>query len=137
MMTRVAYAIPGREATTPMIRRVVRQVTSKRQVTIPKEFFEAAGIGALVEIVLDETTKTITMRAVNPDDWGVAERIIEDLAAEGVSAQDMPAAFTKRKAEIEAAIRRACDRVDRQLRENSHAGRDFLAARLKELEQNG
>lgn len=118
-----------------MTRRVVRQVTSKRQVTIPKDFCEALGIGSLVEIVLDDESRTIVVRPYDADDWNIAEHIIEDLVAEGVPPSKLAAAFSRRKAEIEAAIHHACAGAGSALKKNPNAGRDYLAERLKEMEQ--
>jgi len=132
----VAYAMPEQEVTASMVKRVVRQVTSKRQVTIPKEFFEAIGIGELIELALDDEAKAIIIHPYKMDDWRVPEHIIEDLAAEGVPAEKMAAAFSGRKAEIEAAIGTASTEVDAELQENPNAGEDYIAARLKELGQD-
>ncbi len=135
MMGRTAYATPDQGVATAVIRREVRQVTSKRQVTLPKEFFDAAGIGSLVEITYDDEARTLVLRPYNADDWHTAEHIIADLAAEGVSADQMAAAYAQRKAEIEAAICRACGEVHAELAKNPDAGKDHIAARLKELGQ--
>lgn len=133
-MAEEAYARPEQEEAT-MARRMVRQVTSKRQVTIPKEFCEAVGIDNLVEIVLDDESKTIVMRPYDADNWHIAEHIIEDLVAEGVPPAKLAAAFSRRKAEIEAAIHQVCAEAGSELKKNPNAGRDYLAERLKGMEQ--
>ena len=68
------------------------------------------------------------------DDWRVAEHITEDLIAEGVPPEQLPATFSRRKAEIEAAIHQACAEADAELWKNPNAGRDYLATRLKKME---
>lgn len=136
-MDRAAYATPDQEVAATVVRRAVRQVTSKRQVTLPKDFFDAAGIGSLVEITYDDEARTLVLRPYNTDDWRTAEHIIADLAAEGVPADKMAAAFAQRKAEMEAAIFHVCGEVDGELTKNPNAGRDYVAARLKELGQDG
>ena len=109
-----------------MIRRAVRQVTSKRQVTIPKEMAEAVGIADSIELYLAEDNKTIIIKPLDTKNWSIAEDIISDLAAEGVAAEDMAAAFSKRRSEIESVVERLNSEIDAELDKNPNSGREFL-----------
>lgn len=129
-MGKVTYAKPDR-GRAAMMRRAVRQVTSKRQVTIPKEMAEAVGIADSIELYLAEDNKTIIIKPLDTKNWSIAEDIIRDLAAEGVSAEDMAAAFAKRRAEIESAVERLNSEIDAELDRNPNSGSEFLESLSK------
>ena len=122
---KVTYAMPD-GGSAAMIRRAVRQVTSKRQVTIPKEMAEAVGIADSIELYLAEDNKTIIIKPLDTKNWSIAEDIIRDLAAEGVAAEDMAAAFSKRRSEIESVVERLNSEIDAELDKNPNSGREFL-----------
>jgi bifunctional DNA-binding transcriptional regulator/antitoxin component of YhaV-PrlF toxin-antitoxin module len=130
-MTELAYAKPdGLREERPMQKRVVRQVTGKRQLTIPKEMFEAAGLGDYIQITLDENK--IIIEPLSANKWSITEDIINDLATEGVSAQEMAKAYHKRRLELEVLIDGVNKEIDESFSANPDSGKQFLAGLLKE-----
>ena len=124
------YPISTRGAAA-MKKSVIRQVTDKRQITIPKEMFNAAGLGSLVELSLEQDG-AIMLRAVKDEGWNLAEDVLKGLVAEGLQGPELLSAFSKRYAEIESALDKLSIEVDAEIEANPDAGREFITKLLEE-----
>lgn len=116
---------------TLMRSREVRQVTKKRQITIPKEMADHIGLGQIVEMELlgDEA---IIIRPANSDNLDFSLQILGDLVKEGVSAIDIVEAFRQRKLELVHIIGQLNDEVDMEIRNNPGAGHEFIRQLLED-----
>lgn len=121
-----AYATPADAGgATVMKAREIRQVTRKRQVTIPKEMYDALGIKGLVEFqLLDDDA--LLVRPVRHEGFDLSVSILTDLLQEGFSGQGLIHAFQERKAELAGVIERLNKEVDEELRKNPNSGRQFM-----------
>lgn len=92
-----------RDSTMPRARKMKRiSVSSKRQISIPKEFHEMLNIGEEVTIELHGDHLVVKPIRENFDDF--SERILEDLVAEGYSGEDLLQEFKNRKEQIGNAV---------------------------------
>ncbi|HHW38375.1 MAG TPA: hypothetical protein GXX18_14245 [Bacillales bacterium] len=73
-------------------------VSSKRQISIPKEFYEQLNIGAEVTLELYGNYLVLKPLRENFDDF--SDEILEDLIAEGYSDAELLIEFKNRKAQI-------------------------------------
>lgn len=74
-------------------------VSSKRQMSIPKEFFEALGIGEEVMIENIDNKKLVITPYREPLE-DVSEEILEQLIAEGFQGEQLVEEFKYRKASL-------------------------------------
>ncbi len=92
-----------RDSTMPRARKMKRiSVSSKRQISIPKEFHEMLNIGEEVTIELHGDHLVVKPIRENFDDF--SERILEDLVVEGYSGEDLLQEFKNRKEQIGNAV---------------------------------
>lgn len=77
-------------------------VSSKRQIAIPKEFYDAIGIEKEIIMELQDGVIRITPVKTNSDDF--SEEILADIIAEGFSGNDILKEFQRRKNMIRPAI---------------------------------
>ncbi len=77
-------------------------VSSKRQIAIPKEFYDAIGIEKEIIMELQDGVISITPVKTNSDDF--SEEILADIIAEGFSGNDILKEFQRRKNMIRPAI---------------------------------
>lgn len=76
-------------------------VSEKRQITIPKSFYEKLGIDQ--EVICELRGNEIVLRAVpKADDF--SEEILKDLVGRGFEGQDLIKEFQKRKSQIRPAV---------------------------------
>src|SRR5699024_10485731 len=98
--------------------KVVKQlkVSAKRQVTIPKRFYDKLGINQ--EVICELRGNEIVLRAV-PYTEDLSEEMIEDLVAQGFEGQNLVREFQKKKSQVRPA-------VEKLIAESSLAARDLL-----------
>jgi len=103
------------------------KVSSKRQITIPKDYCEKLKIGKQVEIYLDGNR--ICIEPVN-DFYNFAELILADLKKEGYSGDELEAKLLEMKSKLEAAFLEA---VQEARAEYDHGETKEADTFLKEL----
>lgn len=83
--------------------RAVRQinVSKKRQITIPKHFYDVLGIGQ--EVICELRGNEIVLRGV-PSFEDFSEEILKDLVEQGLNGQDLIQEFQKVKSQIRPAV---------------------------------
>lgn len=92
-----------RDSTMPRARKTKRiSVSSKRQISIPKEFHEMLNIGEEVTIELHGDHLVVKPIRENFDDF--SEHILEDLVAEGYSGEELLQEFKNRKEQVGNAV---------------------------------
>ena len=77
-------------------------VSSKRQISIPKEFFDLLNIGN--EVMLELYGNQIIIRPVRQGFDDFSEEILEDLIEEGYSGEKLMSEFKYRKAQLGGAV---------------------------------
>lgn len=77
-------------------------VSVKRQLAIPKEIFDAAGIGKEIMMELEDGVIKIKPIHTNTDDF--SHEILSDILREGYQGDDILAEFDRRKKLIRPAI---------------------------------
>lgn len=76
-------------------------VSSKRQISIPKEFFEQLNIGD--EVTLELYRNHLVLRPIHESFDDFSDEILEDLVSEGFSGKELITEFKHRKAQIKKA----------------------------------
>lgn len=69
-------------------------ISEKRQITIPKQFYDASGIGT--EVVCELRGDEIVLRAL-PQAEDFSEEILKDLVAKGLTGQKLVQEFQRQK----------------------------------------
>lgn len=87
------------------------KVSSKRQITIPIDFYEKLNIGNEIECCLVDNQ--IVLRPVKQD-TEFAEEILKDLIEKGLSGPELLAAFQKTRAKVRPAVERMINEADRR-----------------------
>lgn len=77
-------------------------VSSKRQISIPKKFYEELQIGEEVFVELQGDSLIIRPIRKNFDDF--SEEILADLVAEGYNGESLIEEFKNRKSQIKSAV---------------------------------
>jgi bifunctional DNA-binding transcriptional regulator/antitoxin component of YhaV-PrlF toxin-antitoxin module len=81
-------------------------VSEKRQITIPKHFYDTLGIER--EIICELRENEIVLRKV-PQAEDFSEEILKDLVAQGFEGQNLIREFQKLKSQIRPAVERLID----------------------------
>lgn len=84
-------------------------VSEKRQITIPKHFFEKLGIGE--SLICELRGDEIVLRPAPTDD-DFSEDILRDLIQEGYEGEQLLTEFRKRKAQIRPAVEALIAKAD-------------------------
>ena len=95
-----AVAVKGKSV---MMDKKIVSISSKRQITIPQKFFAAVGFGDEAECIL-RGNEIIIRPARVPSGGEFAEQILTDLIADGLSGEELLAAFKRRQAQIRPAV---------------------------------
>ncbi|WP_432641836.1 AbrB/MazE/SpoVT family DNA-binding domain-containing protein [Acidaminococcus sp.] len=78
-------------------------ISSKRQFTIPQKFFQKIGFGKEAECIL--TSDGILIRPISQNQGSeLAEAILKDLIDQGLSGEELLAAFKKQQAKVAPAV---------------------------------
>lgn len=120
----------SRTERSSMIHKPVEQkqinVSEKRQITIPKHFYDKLGMGQ--EIVCELRGDEIILRNVpQADDF--SEEILKDLVNQGYEGDNLIQAFQKQKAQIRPAIEKMMEE-SRLTAENMDGNGDDLMEEL-------
>ena len=113
--------------------KVVKQlkVSAKRQITIPKRFYDKLGINQ--EVICELRGNEIVLRAV-PQTEDLSEEILEDLVAQGFEGQNLVREFQKKKSQVRPAVEKLIAESSlaaRNLQENDNAETEELFGDLK------
>ena len=76
-------------------------VSSKRQISIPKEFYEQLNIGE--EVILELHGNHLILKPIRDNFDDFSDEILEDLVAEGYTGNELVAEFKHRKGQIGSA----------------------------------
>ena len=77
-------------------------VSSKRQISIPKEYYDLLGIGG--EVNLELYGNHIVVKPVNENFDDFSENILQDLIEEGYNGPDLMREFKHRKSQMANAV---------------------------------
>jgi len=77
-------------------------VSSQRQITIPKEFYERLDIGSSVKVTMEENSIVISPFSFNQDDF--SDEILKDLIHEGYSGYELLEKFRDKKNRLKKAV---------------------------------
>lgn len=97
-------------------------VSEKRQITIPKRFFDQLGIGNEVECVVQNGGLFIRPVPASDD---FSEEILKDLLESGVPREHLLEAFQTKKKELRTAVQHMIADADEAAK--NYDGRDELA----------
>lgn len=92
------------------------KITSKRQLTIPKDFYDRLNLGENVEIILDKdaiTIKKLKRTEENFDDY--SDLILKDLISEGYTGDDLLREFRLRKQFLPIAAQNMLQEIQEQV----------------------
>lgn len=103
----------GRETMYDLNEKPVRRVkvSKQRQITIPKDFYDALNISD--EALIEFNGKEIIIRPAEYDYVDFSEDILKDLVREGYSGEELIYHFTRIKAEIPKALDRMKEEAKR------------------------
>lgn len=107
-------------------------VSEKRQITIPKQFYDASGMGA--EVVCELRGDEIVLRALPPTE-DFSEEILKDLVAQGLTGEKLVREFQRQKANIRPAVEelmKASHMAAHNLEDDGDKETDELFGDLKE-----
>jgi len=114
--------------------KVIKQikVSDKRQITIPKRFYDKLGVDQ--EVICELRGNEIVLRGV-PQTEDLSEEILEDLVAQGFEGKSLVREFQKKKSQVRPAVEKLIAESSlaaRNLQENGNAETEELFGDLKE-----
>ena len=89
-------------------------VSQKRQITIPKEFFDALNIGDEIECYIEDNCiviKPVVENSLND----FSEFILQDIIKEGFKGNDILKEFKKRRKKLESAAKEFNKKIDEEI----------------------
>jgi bifunctional DNA-binding transcriptional regulator/antitoxin component of YhaV-PrlF toxin-antitoxin module len=90
----------GSKRPSRKVRRV--SISKKRQMTIPKEFYDSLGMGD--EAIVEFVGNALIVKPVKEDYGDFSSEILADLIREGYSGEKLLQEFNARKAQIRPAV---------------------------------
>jgi len=87
------------------------KVSGKRQITIPKEFYNKLNLGDEVECTIDEENGQIIIRPAIREDY-FSEFILSDLIERGYEGKNLLNEFVKMKRKVRPAVERIIEEAD-------------------------
>lgn len=94
------------------------KISSKRQLTIPADFYEDAGFASEAIVEYDDIGKRLIIKPVSAlEGMDFSEEILRDLISRGLSGQELLNEFSRVKKQIPAAIREMFDEKAEEARE--------------------
>src|SRR5699024_1845803 len=108
------------------------KVSDKRQITIPKRFYDKLGINQ--EVMCELKGNEIVLRAV-PQTEDLSEEILEDLVAQGFEGQNLVREFQNKKSQVRPAVEKLIAESSltaKKLQENGNTETEELFGDLKE-----
>jgi len=101
------------------------KVSEKRQITIPKSFYEKLNLGEEVECIFDKDKGAILIRpSVREDDF--SEFILADLISQGYTGNDLLNEFKRMKKKVRPAVERMIEEADRAAAQFKGTGDDEM-----------
>lgn len=89
-------------------------VSQKRQITIPKEFFDALNIGDEIECYIEDNC--IVIKPVVENNLNeFSEYILQDIIKEGFKGNDIIKEFKKRRKKLESAAKEFNKQIDKEI----------------------
>lgn len=90
--------IPNRKKN--LVKRIA--VSSKKQITIPKDFYEQLGIGN--EVLIELADNKLIIHPIHEDHFDFSDLILKDLIEEGYTGEELYKEFVYRKSQIAPAF---------------------------------
>ncbi|MFD1676465.1 AbrB/MazE/SpoVT family DNA-binding domain-containing protein [Alicyclobacillus fodiniaquatilis] len=124
-MTQSAYAKNVLERGHSGMDKYVR-ITGKRQVTIPKEFFEQLDMGTVLHAFIEGGC--LILEPVRPEDpMDFSQEIINDLADAGLTGEELKKEFARRREGMMAAMKELVTDARKEALSGSESdGDDFM-----------
>lgn len=104
------------------VRRI--SVSSKKQITIPKDFYDALGIGD--EVLIELADNKLIIRPIREDHVDFSDLILKDLINEGYTGEELYEAFKYRKSQLSPAL-------EKMISEERPKAKTYTLETLKEL----
>jgi len=101
------------------------RVSEKRQITIPKKFFEKLNLGDEVECFLRPDKNEIVIRPVRQE-TEFAEEILADLIKKGYSGQNLLDEFKRIRAKIRPAVKHLIEEAEQKAKKLKGSGDDEM-----------
>jgi len=109
------------------------RVSDKRQITIPKNFYEKLNLGEEVECIFDKDRGEIIIRPhVKDDDF--SEYILADLIEQGYAGDALLSEFKRMKKKIRPAIERMIEEADQAAARLKGTGDDEMNEIFSDVE---
>lgn len=133
-MTPSAYADDMSAGRRLTIEKYVR-ITGKRQITIPKEFYDQLRMGTVLHAWIKDGRLVLEpLRADDPIDF--AQEIINDLADSGLTGAELKREFSRRREGIMAALKALTEEGRREAQSiDAVDGEDFMAGLLQSSDE--
>ncbi|MCL6586618.1 MAG: AbrB/MazE/SpoVT family DNA-binding domain-containing protein [Anoxybacillus sp.] len=104
------------------VRRI--SVSSKKQITIPKDFYDALGIGD--EVLIELADNKLIIRPIREDHVDFSDLILKDLINEGYTGEELYESFKYRKSQLSHAL-------EKMISEERPKAKTYTLETLKEL----
>lgn len=86
------------------------RISDKRQLTIPKNFFDQAGFGKEAMVEFDSVGKRLIVKPISESDgFDFSDEILKDLIERGFEGQELLEEFKNVKTQIPEALKRVFD----------------------------
>jgi len=109
------------------------KVSDKRQITIPKSFFEKLNLGKEVECIFDKDRGEIIIRPYIKDD-DFSEFILADLINQGYSGDALLSEFKCMKKKVRPAVERMIEEADQAAARLKGTGDDEMSEIFVDVE---
>ena len=109
------------------------KVSEKRQITIPKSFYEKLKLGNEVECVFDKDNGAILIRPSVKEDY-FSEYILNDLVKQGYGGEELLAQFRRVKRSIRPAVEKMIEEADQAATTLKGSGDDELEEIFADVE---
>ena len=127
-MSKSTYAVSVRERRHTAVEKYVR-ITGKRQVTIPKEFFDQLGMGNILRAYIERGRLVLEpVRVEDPMDF--SQEIINDLADEGLTGEELKREFARRREGLLAAMKEMIAEARKEVLDGSETDGDAFMEEL-------
>ncbi|HBC94991.1 MAG TPA: AbrB family transcriptional regulator [Pelotomaculum sp.] len=114
----------GRELSPMEVKRI--RVSDKRQITIPKNFFEKLNLGEEADCIFDKDRGEIIIRPHLKDD-DFSEFILADLINQGYGGNALLSEFKRMKKRIRPAVERMIEEADQTAAQMKGTGDDEIS----------
>ncbi|WP_074954025.1 AbrB/MazE/SpoVT family DNA-binding domain-containing protein [Alicyclobacillus macrosporangiidus] len=105
------------------------RITGKRQVTIPKDFFDQLRMGSVLRAYVEDGRLVMEpVRVEDPMDF--TQEIINDLADEGLTGEELKKEFARRREGMLAAMKKLVEESRKEALESSEPDGDAFMEEL-------